>query len=36
MTHRDRERERRAHAHLALDPDLPAVEFDKLPTQGQP
>jgi hypothetical protein len=33
--HRDRERERRAHAHLARDPDLPTVEFDELPTQGQ-
>src|SRR5262249_15658870 len=35
-THWDRKRERRARAQLALHPDLPAVGFPKLPTQGEP
>src|SRR5262245_11756784 len=34
--HRDRERERRAHPLLALHPDPPAVQFHKLPAQGEP
>src|SRR4029450_1396278 len=34
-THREREREDRTRADLALHPDLAAVEFHKLPTQGQ-
>src|SRR5215468_9026237 len=36
MTHRYGERERRAHTLLALHPDPPAVEFYKLPAQGEP
>src|SRR5215471_3557013 len=36
MTHRNRERERRAHSELALHPDLPTVEFHKLPAEGEP
>src|SRR5215831_21145007 len=35
-TQRNRERERRAHTRLALHPDPPAVEFYKLPAQGEP
>src|SRR4029453_5635556 len=35
MTHRDVERECRALAYLALHRDLPAVEFDELPAEGQ-
>src|SRR5262245_22522232 len=31
----DREGERRTHPDLALDPDLAAVQFHELPTQGQ-
>jgi hypothetical protein len=34
--HRDRERECRALAYLALHPDSSTVEFDELPTEGQP
>src|SRR6516164_7456321 len=34
--HRQREGERRTHTHLALCPDLPTVEFHKLPAQGEP
>src|SRR5262245_46606468 len=33
--HRDRKRERRPGPHLALDPDLPAVQFDESPRQGE-
>src|SRR5262247_904217 len=36
MMHRDGERERRAHSLLTLDPDPPAAEFHKFPTEGQP
>src|SRR4029434_7263621 len=35
-TRRNRECKRRTHSHLARDPDLAAVEFDKLPAQRQP
>src|SRR5262245_40057273 len=31
----NRERKRRAHSFLALHPDPPAVEFHKLPAQGE-
>jgi hypothetical protein len=31
----DSEAERRTHPDLALDPDLAAVQFHELPTQGQ-
>src|SRR5262245_37963613 len=33
--HRQRERERRTGAQLALHPDPPPVQLDKLPAQGQ-
>src|SRR5215510_870974 len=35
-THRNRERERRAHTLLTLHPNLAAVQFHKLSTQGEP
>src|SRR5262249_54147413 len=36
IAHRNREGERRAFALLALQPDPSAVEFHKLPAQGEP